>query len=68
MSMSQEKKSELGSLCLKLLLSACVGTVVLLAMADNPWDGDELVKGPFTGLIAYGGGDIKAIYELIRKA
>lgn len=40
---------------LKLALSMLIGTLVLLATADNPWDGDELFKGPAVGLFQYGG-------------
>lgn len=68
MTMTPEKKSDLRELCLKLSLASIVGTLALLALADDPWDGDELIKGPISGIIAYGGGDIKSIYELIRKA
>ena len=67
--MTKEERGEaLQMLIIKLVVASVLGTLTLLAMADNPWDGDELIKGPFTGIVAYGGGDIKSIYELLKKA
>ncbi len=50
-----EKWSALGRELVRLLVASGVGTIVLMSLADNPWDGDELVKGPAAGLSAYGG-------------
>jgi len=57
----------LAFLAAKLGFAAALGTLALLALADNPYDGDELIKGPITGIAAYGGGDLKAIYATLRS-
>lgn len=51
----------------KLFVAAVLGTIVLMGLADNPWDGDEFIKGPLTGLISYGGGDIKRIFDSLKE-
>jgi hypothetical protein len=56
----------MASEIVKLLLAAVVGTLSLLALADNPWDGDELIKGPIAGLLSYCGGSYKGIYDKIK--
>lgn len=38
---------------------------MLLAMADNPWDGDEFIKGPIAGLTSYGSGS--GVGGMIKK-
>lgn len=58
----------LGKLSLKLLIASVLGTLALLATADNPWDGDELIKGPIAGIVAYGGGDLKNIFKMLKGA
>lgn len=55
MTTEREKWSALGRELVRLLVSAFTGTCVLMALADNPWDGDELFKGPAVGISAYGG-------------
>ena len=49
------KWSKLGRELVRLIIAAATGTIILMALADNPWDGDELFKGPAVGLGAYGG-------------
>jgi hypothetical protein len=51
----RQKWSQLGREIVRMLVSAFTGTMILLALADDPWDGDELFKGPAVGLGAYGG-------------
>jgi hypothetical protein len=44
-----------------LAVAAVVGTIVLLAMADDPsWD--ELIKGPATGIMTYGANSMTALF------
>ena len=40
----------LGLFLAKCGIASILGTLALLAVADDPWDGDELFKGPWTGI------------------
>ena len=50
-----QKWSQLGRELVRALMAAAMGTVILMALADDPWDGDEFFKGPAVGVAAYGG-------------
>ena len=60
-----QKWSQLARELVQLVVSAVVGTIVLLALADNPYDGDELFKGPLVGISSYGGD--RSLRKLLGK-
>lgn len=47
----------------RLLMAMVIGTLTLMATADNPWDGDEFIKGPFAGITIYGNNALIAIFR-----
>lgn len=53
--MTKPSWNDLLFFCAQLFVSGIMGTLMLLAVADNPWDGDELFKGPVTGWTSMGG-------------
>jgi len=53
-------------LTVKLAVASVIGTLVLLALADDPWDGDELFKGPIVGITSYSGGNLKELFATLR--